>query len=165
MSYFRARYYDSGNINDSIPLVGRFLSRDPMGLAAGINVYAFGGNDPINMADPSGKTPLSPAQMQAGVDGLIQQDRINTFLAGFGLSSSNQNLEAADGRPRISNTDISMQTALAATSFVPGLGTVSGLVSANTLGHGHTRHGRSGEPSRRPSSSIGRQTVTHLLSR
>ncbi len=44
--YNRARYYD--------PAAGRFISEDPLGLSAGINPYAYGGNDPINQRDPSG---------------------------------------------------------------------------------------------------------------
>lgn len=42
----RARWYD--------PATGRFLSEDPIGLAGGINKYAFGGGDPINAHDPRG---------------------------------------------------------------------------------------------------------------
>jgi len=45
-----ARYYD--------PDVGRFISEDPIGLKDGVNLYTFGGNDPINGYDPSGDTPL-----------------------------------------------------------------------------------------------------------
>jgi RHS repeat-associated protein len=41
-----ARYYD--------PQMGRFLSEDPAGIAGGLNLYAYAGNDPINAADPSG---------------------------------------------------------------------------------------------------------------
>ncbi|QPJ66754.1 MAG: RHS repeat-associated core domain-containing protein [Candidatus Nitrohelix vancouverensis] len=44
--YYRARYYD--------PEVGRFLTEDPMGFAAGINFYAYVNNNPINANDPSG---------------------------------------------------------------------------------------------------------------
>jgi RHS repeat-associated protein len=44
--YNRARYYD--------PKLGRFLSEDPIGLAGGINQYAYAGNDPVNARDPSG---------------------------------------------------------------------------------------------------------------
>jgi RHS repeat-associated protein len=44
--YNRARYYD--------PAVGRFVSEDPAGLSAGINLYAYAGNDPLNGRDPSG---------------------------------------------------------------------------------------------------------------
>ncbi len=45
--YYRARYYD--------PEVGRFLSRDPLGLAAGPNLYAYVENSPTNYLDPSGQ--------------------------------------------------------------------------------------------------------------
>src|SRR5205814_10178160 len=44
--YYRARFYD--------PQLGRFISEDPAGLVAGINAYAYVGNDPIQWVDPSG---------------------------------------------------------------------------------------------------------------
>ncbi len=51
--YYRARYYD--------PQLGRFLSEDPIGLAGGINPYAYAENDPVNNADPSGLNCLRRA--------------------------------------------------------------------------------------------------------
>ena len=44
--YMRARWYE--------PKTGRFLSEDPIGLAGGINLYAFAADDPVNGRDPSG---------------------------------------------------------------------------------------------------------------
>ncbi len=44
--YMRARYYD--------PEVGRFVSKDPIGLMGGINIYAYGKNNPLRFADPVG---------------------------------------------------------------------------------------------------------------
>jgi len=44
--YYRARYYD--------PAQGRFLSEDPLGISAGPNRYAYAGDNPVNMVDPSG---------------------------------------------------------------------------------------------------------------
>jgi RHS repeat-associated protein len=44
--YVRARWYD--------PAMARFVSQDPIGLAGGMNTYAYAGNDPVNHRDPSG---------------------------------------------------------------------------------------------------------------
>lgn len=44
--YYRARYYD--------PVLKRFLSGDPLGLVAGLNLYAYVGGDPIIGRDPLG---------------------------------------------------------------------------------------------------------------
>ena len=41
------RFYDSAS--------GRFFQRDPLGFAAGSNLYGFGGNNPMSNADPTGK--------------------------------------------------------------------------------------------------------------
>jgi RHS repeat-associated protein len=49
--YNRARYYD--------PTVGRFVSEDPIGLAGGVNEYAYAGNDPVNATDPSGTCTIT----------------------------------------------------------------------------------------------------------
>ena len=44
--YYRNRWYD--------PQGGRFISEDPIGLEGGINSYAYVGNSPISLIDPSG---------------------------------------------------------------------------------------------------------------
>jgi RHS repeat-associated protein len=44
--YYRARYYSWE--------MGRFISEDPIGLAGGINMYAYVGNSPLNFIDPLG---------------------------------------------------------------------------------------------------------------
>jgi RHS repeat-associated protein len=40
------RYYD--------PSAGRFLNRDPIGVAGGLNLYGYTGNNSVNRADPRG---------------------------------------------------------------------------------------------------------------
>ena len=42
----RARWYD--------PVTARFVSEDPIGLAGGINPYAYASNNPVSFRDPSG---------------------------------------------------------------------------------------------------------------
>jgi RHS repeat-associated protein len=45
--YMRARYYD--------PEVGRFIAEDPLGFeGGGVNLYVYGGNNPVLMVDPEG---------------------------------------------------------------------------------------------------------------
>jgi RHS repeat-associated protein len=52
------RYYD--------PSIGRFLQRDPIGIAAGVNVYEYVGSQPITMVDPQG---LAAAGFEVGLVG------------------------------------------------------------------------------------------------
>lgn len=47
------RYYD--------PATGRFLTRDPIGYAGGINLYSYVGNNTTNLIDPIGLNPASLA--------------------------------------------------------------------------------------------------------
>ncbi len=42
------------------PVTGRFLTRDPIGMEGGVNLYAYVGNGVVIRRDPSGKIPFYP---------------------------------------------------------------------------------------------------------
>jgi RHS repeat-associated protein len=72
--YYRARIYS--------PELGRFLQMDPLGYADGMNLYAYVGNNPANLADPSGQLTL--AQCVGYCDGrwfdtISRADEIHTL--------------------------------------------------------------------------------------
>ncbi len=61
--YYRARYYD--------PKIGRFISEDPLGLAAGPNSYAYADARPTGTVDPLGLFKcdcMGPAPKDPGPD-------------------------------------------------------------------------------------------------
>ena len=49
LMFYRARLFD--------PVLKRFVSEDPIGLAGGTNMYAYVNNSPLNFSDPSGNDP------------------------------------------------------------------------------------------------------------
>src|SRR6185503_16056148 len=58
LMYRRNRYYD--------PASGKFTTADPIGIGGGLNVYGFGGGDPINESDPTGLDPCTQEQLDHG---------------------------------------------------------------------------------------------------
>jgi len=58
--FMRARYY--------YPSIRRFISEDPIGLAGGINLYTFSGNDPVNNADPTGNACVATYWIQFNME-------------------------------------------------------------------------------------------------
>jgi RHS repeat-associated protein len=56
--YYRARYYD--------PVLKRFVSEDPIGLAGGGNFFAYVNGNPVSLVDPDGQLPIFVAWMAIG---------------------------------------------------------------------------------------------------
>lgn len=52
LSFYRNRYYDQ--------TTGRFTQEDPIGIAGGVNLYQYAGNNPAVYTDPFGLDPCKP---------------------------------------------------------------------------------------------------------
>ena len=85
----RARWYS--------PEMGRFISEDPIGFAAGdTNLYRYVGNSPVNYTDPSGLYAIGAA---LGLD--------STPIAGLGGRVDVANVLSADRSQSLSFDDVS----------------------------------------------------------
>jgi RHS repeat-associated protein len=60
LMFYRARWYD--------PHQGRFISEDPIGLAGGINVFAYVENKPLRFTDPSGLCYQNPKPCDRSIE-------------------------------------------------------------------------------------------------
>lgn len=89
--HYRARTY--------LPQMGRFGQPDPIGYAAGANLYAYVGADPVNLADPFGLqancNPPRPDCDLSDVWARLPPIRLN-FNAGPGFST-----DSGDGAPQM----------------------------------------------------------------
>ena len=88
LTYMQARYYD--------PMIGRFLSNDPMGFAdmegdpAYVNRYWYAGGDPVNATDPTGEFIIE----QLVLSGCMQ---LGACGAGFGGDATKPGRGGAGG--------------------------------------------------------------------
>ena len=74
LTLFTSRLYDAQS--------GRFLTRDPLGQGGGADLYAYAGNDPANLSDPSGLCPTS----ERG----LYRDAFNAFLQDPALAAGSR---------------------------------------------------------------------------
>ena len=95
--HFRMRWYD--------PVTGRWLSKDPIRLEGGMNLYAFCGCDPVNRLDAYGEIAIFvpffvPILYQVGVSAVqtlatvvvvVAADRIVSFLGRGGRIKGERN--------------------------------------------------------------------------
>ncbi len=130
---FRARWYD--------PVSGRWLSKDPIGIAGGLNMYEAFGSNPVNFRDPSGlflehldlygsmEEMATLGVQRGGFAGAVQ----GNFYAGMTALLDTVGGSAVDGTAKRSGTAFGEGRPVAGTAW--GV-TSGGLIAVNALSFG-----------------------------
>lgn len=113
------RYYD--------PSTGRYLQSDPIGLAGGLNTYAYAGNNPISFVDPFGLACVDKSMLANGAIAAAFSAVESVGGAGLGVvAASTGNVPGAIGGLAI--------TAHGAVGFQDGITTMRNAVDGGTRG-------------------------------
>ena len=103
--YYRARYYS--------PVLGRFISEDPLGFKAGDpNLYEYVFDDPTNFLDPNGQCPWCIIGAIGGAFGALEEG-----IKGYNCGARGWDLAKDIGRGFVSG----------------GLGSLAGLATENPM--------------------------------
>jgi len=90
--FYRGRYYS--------PLLGRFISQDPLGLAgSGPNLYAYTGNSPTNFSDPFGLQTVTTGPTTTPYAGNPSGAQVEEALQS--VKNATQAAEAAQAAPSL----------------------------------------------------------------
>ncbi len=123
--YYRARFYD--------PQLGRFISEDPIGLAGGINSFAYVGNNPVLYRDPGGLCPQDTGQGLNPVEGEKRwNDCMNRYLPEAYPGGRNKPTGQAVGAANLASGESTNESAL----LLAIIAKESGFSPAPTGDHG-----------------------------
>ncbi|PLX60047.1 RHS repeat-associated core domain-containing protein, partial [Sedimenticola selenatireducens] len=146
--YYKARFYS--------PALGRFLQTDPIGTADDLNLYAYVGNNPINLRDPSGEIACGGLCVTAiGIGVGFAFDYAIEAIRGSENSNATTALNAATGGAIAvtSNTQTKPRTGIAG-----GGRSGSGTSVASQLNHSAAQRGLYSIGTRNALSAILRKT-------
>ena len=136
LNYMQARYYD--------PVIGRFLSVDPVGfmdtgMPEYFNRYSYTANDPINATDPTGMATCADANCDTStIDSTISRGAppIDSSLAGSPVDNSASVTFVNDNPNNPSpNQPVATHTALAVEGAIRDSGVDSVNINSTTGGN------------------------------
>jgi len=123
VAFFRNRGYDQ--------FTGRWLQEDPIGVAGGLNLYQFNGNNPVNYSDPFGLCPTCLPALVAGV--AVGGIRLGANLLSDRPAFENVGRDAIFAGAAVLTLGAAVPALAAATTTTAGTATATAAASGGTL--------------------------------
>jgi RHS repeat-associated protein len=99
LHYYRNRYYNSR--------LGRFISRDPMGIWAGMNMYGFANSNPVQFIDPYGlETKRNKEKVTVSIDQKAVDEYDLVVVYTYDTETCDINIISARPEPRVASIGI-----------------------------------------------------------